>query len=115
MVAVTSSDPTPEGVRAAAEALQQLGVIEFVTLNSRDAPPPPPATDLAPPSELLENFQTYRGNSGINILAVASPLNVRGEGVQIINCEYSFNPEHEDLAGVVSTQPGVTEYFNALS
>jgi hypothetical protein len=111
MLSAVPAQTDKEAVWAAANALQALGSTEFVTLSSLDQPPPPPMPfDIAPPSELLSAAQTYRGGMGINIDEAWRLHSAKGAGVRVTNCEYSFNSNHEDMAGLVSTQPGATSY-----
>lgn len=113
MLLVTTAQPEKEAVWAAANALLRLGVTEFVTLSSLDMPPPPPMpADIAPPTPLLVANQTYRGEAGINIDAAWGLYGqqAKGEGVRVTDCEYRYNPLHEDMTGLVAPQPGVSSY-----
>jgi len=113
MLLVAPAQPDKEAIWAAANALQGLGVTEFVTLSSLDQPPPPPLPyDIEPPSELLSAAQTYRGEAGINIDEAWRLFGAKGAGVRVTDCEYNFNPSHEDMSGLVSTQPGASAYFS---
>lgn len=79
-----------------AQALQDLPQVESVDLVSADSPPPPPA-DIAPLTPSLVSLQTYRGtNSGFGVDFVWA-LGVKGQGVRLHDCEYGYNPNHEDL------------------
>jgi hypothetical protein len=114
MLLVAAARPEKESVWAAANALQRLGVTEFVTLSSLDMPPPPPMpVDTAPPTPLLVTNQTYRGEAGINIDAVWELYGQqpKGQNVRVTDCEYNYNPLHEDMAGLVTPQPGVSGYY----
>lgn len=112
---LVATERTDKGaVWAAASALQELGVTEFVTLSSLDMPPPPPMpVDIAPPTPLLVANQTYRGIGGINIDAVWGLYGQQGKGggVRVTDCEYNYNPLHEDMAGLVAPQSGVSSYY----
>jgi hypothetical protein len=113
MLLVAPAQPDKEAIWAAANALQALGVTEFVTISSLDQPPPPPLPyDIEPPSELLSAAQTYRGEAGINIDEAWRLFGAKGAGVRVTDCEYKFNPNHEDMSGLVSTQPGASAYFS---
>jgi hypothetical protein len=117
MLLVTTAQPDRDAVWAAAKALQDLGVTEFVTLSSLDQPPPPPvAFDIYPPTDLLVDWQTYRGDQGINVDAIWALYgeDAKGQGVQVTDCEYNYNPLHEDMAGLVTPQPGVESYNNVF-
>ncbi len=109
---VRSAKSDPAGVMAAAQALQALSSVEFVTLSSRDEPPPPPIVyDIAPTTEPLDFHQTYRGSLGININWAWAKFGAKGQGVRVTDCEYNFQQLHEDMRGLVSVQPGVTSFF----
>lgn len=102
----------PSGVWEAAQAMQKLDAVEFVSLSSLDSPPPPPLPyDIAPPSASLSTNQGYRTTNGINIDEAWSTYGARGQGVQVINCEYNYNAAHEDLRQIVSQQPWVTKLY----
>lgn len=79
-----------------AQALQGLPQIESVDIVSVDSPPPPPA-DIAPQTPSLVSLQTYRGtNAGFGVDFVWAH-GVKGQGVRLHDCEYGYNPNHEDL------------------
>ncbi len=112
MLSVRPANADADGVWAAAQALQKLDAVEFVTLASLDQPPPPPLPyDITPTSALLSDRQTYRGTNGINIDAAWAVRGARGQGVRVTDCEYSFNVAHEDLRNLVAQQPGVSAYY----
>ena len=116
MLVASTSSSDPETVCAAANALQQLDVIEFVSLSSVDFPPPPPGpVDIPPTSSLLSAAQIYRGTNGINADDVWNRFGVKGQGVRITDCEYLFNSTHEDLADLVTPQPGSIVYYSGFS
>lgn len=112
MLSVRPAKADADGVWAAAQALQKLDAVEFVTLASLDKPPPPPLPyDISPTTPLLSDRQTYRGTNGINIDAAWAARGARGQGVRVTDCEYSFNVAHEDLRNLVAQQPGVSAYY----
>ena len=112
MLSVRPAKADADGMWAAAQALQKLDAVEFVSLSSRDQPPPPPMPyDVPPTSALLSGYQTYRGPDGINIDAAWATYGARGRGVRVTDCEYSFNVAHEDLRNLVVQQPGVNSYY----
>ena len=116
MLSVRPARADADGVWAAAQALQKLDAVEFVTLASLDQPPPPPLPyDIPPTSSLLSDRQTYRGTNGINIDAAWASRGARGQGVRVTDCEYSFNVAHEDLRNLVGQQPGVSSYYTNSS
>ncbi len=115
IVSASPREKDPAAVRAAAEDLLALQSVEFVTLTSVDAPPPPPAlVDIAPPSELLIANQTYRGNGGILMDWAWTNHQTKGAGVRVTDCEYAYNANHEDLSTLVSPQPNVNSYYTGF-
>ena len=116
MLSVRPARADADGVWAAAQALQKLDAVEFVTLASLDQPPPPPLPyDISPKTDLLSDRQTYRGTNGINIDGAWASRGARGQGVRVTDCEYSFNVAHEDLRNLVAQQPGVSSYYTNSS
>lgn len=105
-----------EHVIALARALHGLPGVEYAELESRDMPPPPPAVDLAPVTPLLEHLQTYRAAAtGVNVDFVWNTYGIRGDaGLRVTDCEYNYNPDHEDLAGLVQLQAGVVSKYTAF-
>lgn len=115
IVSATPAARDAAAVRAAAEDLLALDAVEFVTLTSVDAPPPPPAlVDIAPPSALLTSYQTYRGSGGIEMDWAWTNHQAKGAGVRVTDCEYAFNPDHEDLSTLVAPQPNVNSYYTGF-
>lgn len=115
ILAVSPKDRDPGAVRSAAEDLLALDAVEFVTLTSLDVLPPPPVLqDIAPPSELLTSFQTYRGNSGILMDWAWTNHQTKGLGIRVTDCEYAYNANHEDLSTLVTPQAGVNSYFTGF-
>lgn len=102
-------DPTPQRVRELATQLNALPEVEFVELSSADRLPAPPASDIPPTSLLLSSNQAYRsGLQGIDVNYAVSHHNAKGHAsLKISDCEYAYNPNHEDLSGLVTLQPGV--------
>jgi len=112
MLTALPSPSDPETVWSAANALQALDVVEFVTLSSMDSPPPPPGpVDISPTTQLLSALQTYRGTNGINADDAWNRFGAKGQGVRITDCEYVYNSKHEDLTGLVLPQPGSIQYY----
>ncbi len=101
-------------VIALAEKFHRLPEVEYVQLESLDQPPPPPAADLAPPSASLVGYQSYRTASGINADAAWTKYGVRGHGVRLTDCEYQFDPNHEDLSELVTLQSGISSMYTAF-
>jgi hypothetical protein len=112
MLAAVPARADRDAVWAAARDLHALAAVEFAEVSSLDAPPPPPGpVDIAPPSELLTSFQTYRTATGISVDAVWASYQTKGRGVMITDCEYWYNPDHEDMRSLVMPQANVQSYF----
>jgi hypothetical protein len=90
----------------AAEALQALAEVEWVCLESLGEPPP---WDIPPTTPDLVANQGYReGNPGANC-DFAWGWGARGAGVRLSDCEYGWNPDHEDLNEIdLHLEPGQT-------
>lgn len=90
-----------------ARALQALDCVESVEIQSLDVRPPPPG-DIAPKTPNLESIQTYRGANPGYDANYARSKGAEGAGVRFSDCEYGYNPEHEDLvdAGIVNRSRG---------
>ncbi len=116
VLSVRPSRADADGIWAAAQALQALDSVEFVSLSSLDRPPPPPlAYDLAPVTASFTGLQAYRTAEGINLEAAWASHGARGRGVRVTDCEYSFNPQHEDLRNRVTEQPGLDSYYPSVN
>lgn len=105
-------EATPERVLAAAAALHALPQVEFAEIKSIDAPPPPPG-DISPPTPSLVANQGYRqAASGVDVDYVWNTYGIRGAAaLKVLDCEYQFRPTHEDLAGLVTIQPGIESMY----
>lgn len=104
-----------EAVVALARELHDLPEVEYAELESMDKPPPPPAVDIPPVTPLLEQNQFYRQLFGINVDFIWQRYGVRGDaGLRVTDCEYDYNPNHEDLAGLVTEQANVTSRYTAF-
>lgn len=116
LVEAAVTESSRERVVAAALALHALPEVEFAELESLDQPPPPPAADIAPTTPSLVSYQTYRGAAtGIDVDHVWNTYGVRGHSsLQVTDCEYKFNVNHEDLAGLVSLQPNVVSMYGSF-
>lgn len=115
-VEVLLAEPDRERVIALARRLHALAEVEYAELESLDAPPPPPAVDIAPPTPLHESLQTYRAAaSGVDVEHVWTRYGIRGDAtLRVTDCEYQYNPAHEDLAGLVQLQPNVVSMYTAF-
>lgn len=88
------------------QRLADLELIEFAYVRELGTPPP---GDIAPATPDLSANQGYRGpDPGIDAEA-AWAQGLTGAGIRLSDCEYGWNPDHEDLvdAGLV-LEPGQT-------
>lgn len=115
-VEVLLAEADRERVVAVARRLHALAEVEYAELESLDAPPPPPAVDIDPVTPLHESLQAYRAAaSGIDIEHVWSRYGIRGDAsLRVTDCEYQYNPSHEDLAGLVQLQPNLLSMYTAF-
>jgi hypothetical protein len=108
-------EPTPARVLELATALNRLGDVEFVEITSADRPPPPPASDIAPPTPSLVGNQDYRESmQGIDVDYAWNRGAKGNASIQVTNCEYAFNASHEDLSGLVTLQAGVVSMYEGF-
>lgn len=105
-----------EQMVALALELHALAEVEYAELESLDAPPPPPAVDIPPVTPLLVAQQTYRqAAQGVNVDYVWQRYGVRGDAsLRVTDCEYDYNPLHEDLANFVTEQANVSSRYTAF-
>ncbi|MBE7493929.1 MAG: S8 family serine peptidase [Verrucomicrobiaceae bacterium] len=115
-VEVVAAQNAREDLIVLARQLHALPEIEYAELESLDRPPPPPAVDIEPPTPLLVGNQTYRGaTSGVNVDHVWNTYGIRGDAsLRVTDCEYEYNPDHEDLSGLVQMQPNVVSMYTAF-
>ena len=115
-VEVIASETSRASLIALAEELHALPEIEYASLESQDLPPPPPATDISPVTPLLVSNQTYRNaSSGVNVDHVWSKYGIRGDAsLRVTDCEYEYNPNHEDLSGLVQMQPNLVSMYTGF-
>ncbi len=115
-VEIIASASSREALIALARELHALPEIEYAELESLDKPPPPPAVDIAPVTPLLVGSQTYRGAStGVNVDHVWNTFGIRGDAsLKVTDCEYEYNPTHEDLNTLVQMQPNVVSMYTAF-
>jgi len=95
-----------------ARALQQLDVVEFVSM--RAASPPPPV-DIDPPTPELVDLQGYLGPApGVDAFG-AWASGYRGESVRLADVEYAWALAHEEWnEGSLVLEPGQTPDLEAL-
>lgn len=102
---LTVSNPVNERLLELGHKLELLDGVAYCTLASLHPVKPP--TDIAPVTPLLENMQSYLGIDGVNML-YAWDMELNGQGINIRDVEYGFNPEHEELNSVnVALAPGM--------
>ena len=78
--------------------LQKRPEVEWVYIEHLSVPPP---GDIPPTTPNFVNLQTYRGpNPGMNVDYLWL-RNGRGQGIHLSDCEYGWNPSHEDLNDVI--------------
>jgi len=99
---------------ASAGQLEQLGerlqveeVVEFAAVVTRGSPPP---TDVPPETPDLVGQQTYHGpDPGLDMAFAWTVPGGTGAGVRVSDCEYAWNPNHEDLNDLdLQLEPGQT-------
>ena len=90
--------PSTSAVLQVAQSLQSMSLIEYVGILSLDQPPPPP-NDIAPTTPDFEDQQGYLDTNPGYGIEFLKDLGADGSGIRLSNCEYSYNPDHEDLVG----------------
>jgi len=99
-----------DALPAAVAALRASPLVDWVE-HELLAPPPPflgGCADFAPATPNYVSLQGYRGpNPGLNMDAFWLMGNARGAGIKLADCEYWYDPDHEDLCGVIP-EPGQT-------
>jgi len=86
--------------------LLALAAVEFAYVQALGVPPP---EDLPPTTPDLSGFQTYRGPDPGMDVDYAWSQGARGAGVRLSDCEYGWDPEHEDLRDIdLHLEPGQT-------
>jgi subtilisin family serine protease len=95
-----------ERLGAWAAELEASAAVEWTYLEHLGVPPP---GDIPPVTPNLEPQQTYLGpNPGVDALYAWGQLAL-GAGVRISDCEYGWNPAHEDLVDInTHPEPGQT-------
>jgi hypothetical protein len=103
---LVAAGPSSDSARllAAGEALQALPEVEWVSLEAVGVPPP---FDIPPTTPDVSDEQGYLlGNPGANPEFVW-PRGTKGQGVRLSDCEYGWNPDHEDLNEIdLHLEPG---------
>ncbi|WP_116789388.1 S8 family peptidase [Flavobacterium psychrotrophum] len=88
------TDPTNERLLSLGRELEKLDGVAYCSLASLTPVKPP--LDIEPVTPLYENQQTYIGTAGVK-MDYAWNLGLNGQGINIRDVEYGFNPNHEDL------------------
>lgn len=106
-------EPSPGNLLSAGNALLALDAVEWVYLESLGVPPP---VDIPPTTDDLVPGQTYlTGNPGISAM-FAWGWGAMGQGVRISDCEYGWNPTHEDFNEIdLHLEPGQTIHPNVFA
>lgn len=112
MMIVVVDDASMEAV---ARVLHASDLVEVVHYELLRVPPPgwlaggPDACfDIAPPTGDFFNRQGYhQAARGIGMSDVWDIPGARGQGVRVADCEYWYDPEHEDICDVIP-EPGQT-------
>lgn len=99
----------PPGLDAATviDRLNALDIVELAQPVPRPVPPPTPPN--------YEPIQTnlFPAPVGMNVWGAWTNYNDFGQGIQVADCEYSFNPQHRDLPSITildATALAVPEY-----
>lgn len=113
VVEVRLPEADRDRVVALAQEMNAMPEVEWVELESLDQPPPPPAADIAPTTPLLVSNQGYRSAAtGVDVDYVWNTFGIRGDPrVRVTDCEYDFDPDHEDLAGQAQFQANVVSRY----
>ena len=82
---------------ALGNALRACEGVEFAVLQTLGAPPP---ADIAPTTPDLSVNQVYMGGGAGLGVDVAAGLGLDGAGIRLSDCEYGWNPAHEDLEDI---------------
>jgi hypothetical protein len=88
----------PSGTDVAA-LCDELNALPFVELAEPAVRPMPPPVDLPPPTPDFSSQQSYDQSppSGIGALDPAVVLGADGSGITLVDIEYSWRLDHEDL------------------
>ncbi len=106
MMIVRWPGSTTEERELVGNRLQSLSIVEWAYIQTLGAPPP---GDIPPTTRDLVPNQTYRGpDPGIDV-DYAWSLGARGLGIRLSDCEYGWDPDHEDLNDIdIHIEPGQT-------
>lgn len=84
---------------AAAADLRKLDFVEYVYLEALGLPPP---ADIDPASDDFTPMQGYRLDDSLGADA-AQARGATGAGIKLLDCEYGWDLEHEDLVDIGAT------------
>jgi len=106
MLIVTVPEADAIRLEVIGQALHDLVAVEFATIQTLGNPPP---GDIQPVTPDLSGNQLYAGpNPGINS-ETGITINLNGLGIRLSDCEYGWNPDHEDLNDLdTHPEPGQT-------
>lgn len=106
---------SPESAERLARSLERLDAVEFAYVRPAPLPPAAPLTPgarkLSDPPPDFGRFQYYldRAPGGFGIRPVRDVPGGRGQGMRIVDIEYSWNLDHEDLPFDDVNRPFVKE------
>lgn len=102
LAGVLAVDVPEESLEETAEALQASPLTEYVYFEQVDPPPPQQGcSDQSPDTPNFTPLQAQHGPEGLNLTAAWELTSDGGAGVWVADCEYSYNPNHEDLCGII--------------
>lgn len=113
MVIVDLKNQSKPALEAAARAFLELSEVEWASFEALGVPPP---FDLPPTSGDLVGQQTYLGDNPGQNANFARGIGATGDGIRISDCEYGWNPDHEDLNEIdLHLEPGQTIHPSVYS
>jgi hypothetical protein len=113
MIIVDLKDDSAPALEAAAQAFRGLNEMEWVNIEVLGVPPP---FDIPPVTSDLVPQQTYLGDNPGQNADFARAIGAMGEGIRISDCEYGWNPDHEDLNEIdLHMEPGQTIHPDVIS
>lgn len=105
----------PEGMDAEKirQAFEMLGEVEMAMIAPKPEAPPAPSVDysVGSPSDLLQTPLQYQGyldsaaDGGIDARYAWTQPGGLGQNVNVVDLEYGWTPNHEDLPGLINMDP----------